>query len=151
MRARVRWRLPAPRAGTSGHLVARRLCRGRGLDSAGDAPVGISLEDIFLQLTREEAGGAGGGSRCVTCGSLPAANSGYTSSRPWPTPWPRWSLLILGGIFSVNIYFGLQTGQISPDGRMVIGPLVTILLFATPALTMRPWPMSSAWGRSSCS
>jgi ABC-2 type transport system permease protein len=45
--------------------------------------------------------------------------------------------LILGGIFFINIYFGLQTGQINPDGRMVIGPLVTILLFATPAITMR--------------
>jgi ABC-2 type transport system permease protein len=45
--------------------------------------------------------------------------------------------LILGGIFFINIYFGLQTGQISPDGRMVIGPLVTILVFATPAVTMR--------------
>ncbi len=45
--------------------------------------------------------------------------------------------LILGGIFFINIYFGLQTGQISPDGRMVIGPLVTILVFATPGVTMR--------------
>jgi ABC-2 type transport system permease protein len=45
--------------------------------------------------------------------------------------------LILGGIFFINIYYGLQTGQISPDGRMVIGPMVTILLFATPAITMR--------------
>ncbi len=45
--------------------------------------------------------------------------------------------LILGGIFFINIYFGLQTGQISADGRMVIGPLVTILVFATPAVTMR--------------
>jgi ABC-2 type transport system permease protein len=46
-------------------------------------------------------------------------------------------LLILGGIFAANMYFGLQTGQISPDGRIVLGPLVTILLFVTPALTMR--------------
>src|SRR4030042_4802470 len=46
-------------------------------------------------------------------------------------------LLILGGIFSINIYMGLVNGQISPDGRMVVGPLVTILIFATPALTMR--------------
>lgn len=45
--------------------------------------------------------------------------------------------LILGGVFFINIYFGLQTGQISPDGRMVIGILVTLLLFATPAITMR--------------
>ncbi len=46
-------------------------------------------------------------------------------------------LLILGGIFSINIYIGLVNGQITPDGRMVVGPLVTILIFATPALTMR--------------
>jgi ABC-2 type transport system permease protein len=45
--------------------------------------------------------------------------------------------LILGGIFFINIYFGMQGGEITPDGRMVVGPLVTILLFATPALTMR--------------
>lgn len=44
---------------------------------------------------------------------------------------------ILGGIFFINIYFGLQSGGISPDGRMVMGPLVTILVFVTPALTMR--------------
>jgi ABC-2 type transport system permease protein len=46
-------------------------------------------------------------------------------------------LLILGGIFAINMYAGTMTGQVSPDGRMVIGPLVTILLFATPAITMR--------------
>jgi ABC-2 type transport system permease protein len=46
-------------------------------------------------------------------------------------------LLILGAIFAINIYLGLTSGQIAPDGRIVIGPLVTILLFATPALTMR--------------
>lgn len=45
--------------------------------------------------------------------------------------------LILGGIFFINIYFGMQSNGISPDGRMVIGPLVTVLVFATPALTMR--------------
>jgi ABC-2 type transport system permease protein len=45
--------------------------------------------------------------------------------------------LILGGIFFINVYYGLQTGQISPDGRIVIGAMVTILLFATPAITMR--------------
>lgn len=45
--------------------------------------------------------------------------------------------LILGGLFFLNIYVGLQGGGISPDGRMVIGPLVTILVFVTPALTMR--------------
>jgi ABC-2 type transport system permease protein len=45
--------------------------------------------------------------------------------------------LILGGIFFINVYFGLRTGQVAPDGRMVISPLVTILLFASPAITMR--------------
>lgn len=45
--------------------------------------------------------------------------------------------LILGGIFFINIYFGLQSGGIPADGRMVIGPLVTIMVFVIPALTMR--------------
>jgi ABC-2 type transport system permease protein len=45
--------------------------------------------------------------------------------------------LILGSLFFINILYGYQGGQITPDGRMVIGPLVTILLFATPAITMR--------------
>jgi gliding motility-associated transport system permease protein len=45
--------------------------------------------------------------------------------------------LILGGIFFINVYYGLQTGQITPDGRIVIGAMVTILLFATPGITMR--------------
>lgn len=45
--------------------------------------------------------------------------------------------LILGGVFFINIYFGLQGGRIPPDGRIVLGPLVTILVFVTPALTMR--------------
>jgi ABC-2 type transport system permease protein len=46
-------------------------------------------------------------------------------------------LLILGGLFAAQLYAGLQFGQMTPDGRMVIDPLVTILLFATPAITMR--------------
>ena len=45
--------------------------------------------------------------------------------------------LILGGIFFINVYFGLQGETIPPDGRIVINPLITILLFATPAITMR--------------
>jgi len=45
--------------------------------------------------------------------------------------------LILGGIFFINVYFGLETGSVTPDGRIVIGAMVTILLFATPAITMR--------------
>jgi ABC-2 type transport system permease protein len=45
--------------------------------------------------------------------------------------------LILGGIFFINVYFALRGSQIDPDGRLVVGPLVTILLFATPAVTMR--------------
>lgn len=44
---------------------------------------------------------------------------------------------VLGLLFFMNIFFGLQAGGVPPDGRLVIGPLVTILLFATPALTMR--------------
>ncbi len=45
--------------------------------------------------------------------------------------------LILGFLFYVNINFGLQTGQITPDGRIVMGPMITILVFITPLLTMR--------------
>jgi len=45
--------------------------------------------------------------------------------------------LVLGGIFFINVYFGLQSGYVSPDGRIVMGPLVTILFFITPAITMR--------------
>jgi ABC-2 type transport system permease protein len=45
--------------------------------------------------------------------------------------------LILGVIFFINVSFGLQSGSVSPDGRIVMGPLVTILLFITPAITMR--------------
>jgi ABC-2 type transport system permease protein len=45
--------------------------------------------------------------------------------------------LILGGIFFINVYFAIRGSQIQPDGRLVLGPLVTILLFATPAVTMR--------------
>jgi ABC-2 type transport system permease protein len=45
--------------------------------------------------------------------------------------------LILGGIFFINVYFGLQGESITPDGRIVLNPLVTILVFATPAITMR--------------
>jgi ABC-2 type transport system permease protein len=45
--------------------------------------------------------------------------------------------LILGGIFFINIYFAIRGSQIDPDGRIVLAPLVTILLFATPAVTMR--------------
>lgn len=45
--------------------------------------------------------------------------------------------LILGGIFSLNVGFGLPAGNINPDGRMVIQPFVFVLLFVTPAFTMR--------------
>ncbi|OGO17802.1 MAG: hypothetical protein A2Z14_07930 [Chloroflexi bacterium RBG_16_48_8] len=45
--------------------------------------------------------------------------------------------LILGAIFFINVYFGLRGETIPPDGRIVINPLITILLFATPAITMR--------------
>jgi ABC-2 type transport system permease protein len=46
-------------------------------------------------------------------------------------------LLILGAFFSAYIFVGFQTGDLSPDGRRVIGTLVVILLFAIPAITMR--------------
>src|SRR4030065_166900 len=39
--------------------------------------------------------------------------------------------LILGGLFAINVYFGLQPGQGSPDGRLVIGPMVPILILTT--------------------
>lgn len=45
--------------------------------------------------------------------------------------------LLLGFLFYVNINFGLQNGQISPDGRIVMGPMITILVFITPLITMR--------------
>lgn len=45
--------------------------------------------------------------------------------------------LVLGGIFVLNIGFGLPTGQMSPDGRMVLQPLVFVLILVTPAFTMR--------------
>jgi ABC-2 type transport system permease protein len=45
--------------------------------------------------------------------------------------------LILGAIFFINVYFGLRGETIPPDGRIVINPMITILLFATPAITMR--------------
>jgi ABC-2 type transport system permease protein len=45
-------------------------------------------------------------------------------------------LLILGIIFYANILVGLQQ-QTAPDATIVLGPLVTLLLFTTPAVTMR--------------
>lgn len=45
--------------------------------------------------------------------------------------------LVLGGIFSLNVGFGLPAGNLNPDGRMVIQPLVIVLMFVTPAFTMR--------------
>jgi len=45
--------------------------------------------------------------------------------------------LILGLFFFINIYFGVQQGSIRPDGTIVIRPLVTILIFVLPALSMR--------------
>lgn len=69
-------------------------------------------------------------------GSSPEGNSGTTYS-PLAYVVLAMIFLILGGIFFINIYYGMQSGGISPDGRIVLQPLVTILLFATPALTMR--------------
>lgn len=45
--------------------------------------------------------------------------------------------LVLGGIFVMNVGFGLPTGTLLPDGRMVLQPLVVILILVTPAFTMR--------------
>lgn len=45
--------------------------------------------------------------------------------------------IILGGVFVMNIGFGLPTGSLRPDGRMVLQPLVIILMLVTPAFTMR--------------
>jgi len=47
------------------------------------------------------------------------------------------TFLVLGLIFSLNVNFGLPTGQMNPDGRMVMGPLATVLLIISPVLTMR--------------
>lgn len=44
---------------------------------------------------------------------------------------------VLGIMFYVSVSFGVQTGQITPDGRIVLGPMVTLLLLTTPFLTMR--------------
>jgi ABC-2 type transport system permease protein len=47
--------------------------------------------------------------------------------------------LFLGIIFSTNILQTLNSGSSSSDlpGQVMLGPLLTILLFATPAITMR--------------
>lgn len=45
-------------------------------------------------------------------------------------------LLVLGIIFYTNIVYGMSQ-QVTPDITIVISPLVTVLLFTTPAITMR--------------
>ncbi|HKY84109.1 MAG TPA: ABC transporter permease [Anaerolineales bacterium] len=45
--------------------------------------------------------------------------------------------VVLGILFYVNVSFGMATGQIPPDGRVVMGPMVTLLLLTVPFLTMR--------------
>jgi len=45
--------------------------------------------------------------------------------------------VVLGILFYVNVSFGMATGQIPPDGRIVMGPMVTLLLLTVPFLTMR--------------
>jgi ABC-2 type transport system permease protein len=45
--------------------------------------------------------------------------------------------VVLGILFYANVSFGVQTGQITPDGRIVMGPMVTLLLLTVPFLTMR--------------
>ena len=54
--------------------------------------------------------------------------------------------VVLGILFYVNISFGLQTGQFTPDGRLVMGPMVTLLLLTVPFLTMRLIAEESATG-----
>ncbi len=44
-------------------------------------------------------------------------------------------LLILGVIFYANI-INAQLQQVAPGVEVVLGPMVTLLLFATPAITM---------------
>jgi ABC-2 type transport system permease protein len=45
--------------------------------------------------------------------------------------------VVLGILFYANVSFGVQTGQVTPDGRLVMGPMVTLLLLTVPFLTMR--------------
>lgn len=45
-------------------------------------------------------------------------------------------LLIIGIIFYANVV-GAMMQQVAPGVQIVVGPMVTILLFATPAITMR--------------
>jgi ABC-2 type transport system permease protein len=54
--------------------------------------------------------------------------------------------VVLGILFYVNISFGVQTGQLTPDGRVVMGPMVTLLLLTLPFLTMRLIAEESASG-----
>ncbi|HMK07699.1 MAG TPA: ABC transporter permease [Anaerolineales bacterium] len=45
--------------------------------------------------------------------------------------------VVLGILFYSNISFGMQGGTFTPDGRLVMGPMVTLLLLTVPFLTMR--------------
>ena len=45
-------------------------------------------------------------------------------------------LVVMGIIFYTNVV-GSILNQFPPNTQVVIGPLVTLLLFATPAITMR--------------
>lgn len=48
-------------------------------------------------------------------------------------------LIVIGGLFTVSLYFTLESfGQMPPPGvQVVTGPLMFMLVFACPALTMR--------------
>jgi ABC-2 type transport system permease protein len=46
-------------------------------------------------------------------------------------------LLILGVIFYANILVASNQQQYSPGIQIVLGPMVTLFLFSTPAITMR--------------
>ena len=45
--------------------------------------------------------------------------------------------LVLGILFYDQVSFGMVTGQIPPDGRVVMGYMVSLLVWTTPFLTMR--------------
>ena len=45
--------------------------------------------------------------------------------------------VVLGILFYISVSFLLTTGQIPPDGRIVMGNMVFLLIWTTPFLTMR--------------
>jgi len=45
--------------------------------------------------------------------------------------------VVLGILFFLTVSYGVQFGDLNPDGRVVLQPMVTLLLLTTPFLTMR--------------